>query len=108
MVSVILKQIETENYRDILKVFTENKSVLFDSEQNFYFLYEHFNFNMIFKIQIIVHHYAYYFEKMGKTLNKQMVNHFKLSIAVSRNKKKEEEVISVILPKIFLPIVFSQ
>ena len=45
---------------------TDSKSILFDFEQNFYFLYEHFKMNMTLKIHIIIHHYAHYFEKMGK------------------------------------------
>ena len=43
----------------------------FDFEQNFYFLYEHFNLNMTLKIHIIVHHYEHYFKNIPHCLLQQ-------------------------------------
>ena len=52
----------------ITSEFTEAawKMALFDFEQNFFFLYEVHRLNMTLKIHIILTHYKFYFEKMGK------------------------------------------
>ena len=52
----------------ITSEFTEAawKMALFNFEQNFFFLYEVYQLNMTLKIHIILTHYKFYFEKMGK------------------------------------------
>ena len=40
------------------------KNALFHFKENFFFPYEHYDLNMTLKI--IIHHYTFYFSKMGK------------------------------------------
>ena len=65
------------------------KSVLFDFEQNFYFLYEHFNLNMTLKIHIIVHRYEHHFKNMGE--NFKETNGESVETVHSSIKKHEEK-----------------
>ena len=51
----------TSDFREV-----DWKNALFHFEENFFFLYEHYELNMTLKIHIIIHHYPFYFSQMGK------------------------------------------